>query len=93
MINFVLNEAFNGTETISLTVQEIKLLKLFIQNKELPLSRQALLETALGYQNQEKVSTRTIDNFIVRFRKYFEEDSKSPLHFKSLRSVGYIFYP
>jgi len=92
-INFELNEAYNGQETLSLTVQEVKLLKLFISNKEIPLSRQVLLETALGYQNQETVSTRTIDNFIVRFRKYFEVDSKSPMHFKSLRSVGYIFYP
>ncbi|OQX07099.1 MAG: hypothetical protein BWK80_49940, partial [Desulfobacteraceae bacterium IS3] len=36
-------------------------------------------------------TTRTVDNFIVRFRKYFEEDSKKPIYFKSLRSVGYVF--
>lgn len=92
-ICFDRNEAFNGSDTISLTAQEVKLLKLFISNKETPLTRQVILESALGYQNQENVSTRTIDTFIVRFRKYFEMDSKSPVHFKSMRSVGYVFYP
>jgi two-component system alkaline phosphatase synthesis response regulator PhoP len=36
-------------------------------------------------------NTRTIDNFILNFRKYFELDSKSPLHFISIRGIGYKF--
>ena len=55
----------------------------------MPLSRQALLEEAWGYEGD--VTTRTVDNFIVRFRKYFEKDPKKPVHFKSMRSVGYVF--
>lgn len=76
---------------IQLTEQEIKLLKIFITHKGKPLSRDTLLEIGWGYSRN--TSTRTIDNFIVRFRKYFEKDPKSPSFFKSLRSVGYVFDP
>ncbi len=74
---------------VDLTTQEIKLLKLFIANKGKPLSRRKLLEMGWGYT--ENTSTRTVDNFIVRFRKYFEDDPKNPVFFKSKRAVGYIF--
>ncbi|MDM8552793.1 response regulator transcription factor [Desulfobacterales bacterium HSG2] len=74
---------------IRLTEQEVKLLKLFIANRGKPLSRKKLLEIGWGYTG--KTMTRTVDNFIVRFRKYFEDDPKKPVYFKSLRSVGYIF--
>ena len=74
---------------IHLTEQEVKLLKLFIINRGKPLSRSKLLEIGWGYTRG--TSTRTIDNFIVRFRKYFEDNPRKPVYFKSLRSVGYIF--
>jgi two-component system, OmpR family, alkaline phosphatase synthesis response regulator PhoP len=74
---------------IRLTEQEIKLLKLFIQNRGKPLSRSRLLEVGWGYTSDSQ--TRTVDNFIVRFRKYFEENPRNPVYFQSLRSVGYIF--
>ena len=77
--------------TITLTAQEITLLKLFITNQGKPLSRKKLLEIGWGYTR--KVSTRTVDNFMVRLRKYFEDDPKNPQFFKSLRSVGYVFEP
>ncbi|MDX9788640.1 MAG: response regulator transcription factor [Desulfobacterales bacterium] len=76
---------------ISLTEQETKLLKLFVANQGKPLSREKLLEVGWGYSRH--ISTRTVDNFIVRFRKYFEENPKKPVYFKSLRSVGYVFDP
>jgi DNA-binding response OmpR family regulator len=76
---------------IQLTEQEAKLLKLFITHRGKPLSRRSLLEIAWGYARGTR--SRTIDNFIVRFRKYFEKDPKAPVYFKSLRSVGYIFDP
>ena len=75
--------------TIQLTEQEIKLLKLFIVNKGKPLSRSKLLEIGWGYS--KGTSTRTVDNYIVRFRRYFEEDARNPNYFKSRRSLGYIF--
>ncbi|MDL1963271.1 MAG: response regulator transcription factor [Deltaproteobacteria bacterium] len=74
---------------INLTEQEVKLLKLFITNCGKPLSRSKLLEIGWGYTRG--MSTRTVDNFIVRFRKYFEDNPKKPAHFKSLRSIGYVF--
>ncbi len=74
---------------IHLTEQEVKLLKLFILHRGAPLSRKQLLEIGWGYT--ETTATRTVDNFIVRFRKYFEDDPKKPVFFKSLRSVGYVF--
>lgn len=77
--------------TVHLTEQEIRLLKLFIANRGKPLSRRKLLKIGWGYTGI--TATRTVDNFIVRFRKYFEEDSKKPVYFKSLRSVGYVFDP
>ena len=76
---------------IHLTEQEIKLLKVFFSNPGIPFSRSTLLEMGWGYSGGTK--SRTIDNFIVRFRKYFEKNPKKPVHFKSLRSVGYVFEP
>jgi len=74
---------------INLTEQEVKLLKLFIASRGVPLSRRQLLEIGWGYTKE--TTTRTIDNFIVRLRKYFEENPKKPIFFKSVRSVGYLF--
>ncbi|RJP75336.1 MAG: DNA-binding response regulator [Desulfobacteraceae bacterium] len=88
-IDFQKSVAFCKDAEITLTEQEVKLLKLFIVNKGKPLSRKKLLEIGWGYTSI--TSTRTIDNFIVRLRKYFEENPKKPVYFKSLRSVGYVF--
>jgi two-component system alkaline phosphatase synthesis response regulator PhoP len=74
---------------ITLTEQEVKLLKLFIANRGKPLTRKQLLEIGWGYTGV--ITTRTVDNFIVRLRKYFENDPHQPVYFRSLRSVGYIF--
>jgi two-component system alkaline phosphatase synthesis response regulator PhoP len=75
--------------TIQLTEQEARLLRVFIANRGKPLSRKTLLEVGWGYSGV--ITTRTVDNFIVRLRKYFEEDPQNPLYFQSLRSVGYRF--
>jgi len=74
---------------VNLTEQEIKLLKLFISNRGKPLSRKLILQIGWGYT--QSTQTRTVDNFIVRFRKYFETDPKKPIYFKSCRSLGYLF--
>jgi len=88
-INFETLTAHGQTGPISLTNQEAKLLKLFIVNRGKPLSRRRILESGWGYARG--TSTRTVDNFIVRFRKYFERNPKKPVYFRSLRSLGYIF--
>lgn len=88
-INFKTNTAQCRMGEISLTEQEAKVLKLFILNRGAPLSRDKLMQIGWGYSR--KTNTRTVDNFLVRFRKYFEADPRNPLYFKSLRSIGYLF--
>lgn len=75
--------------TISLTKKEAMLLKLLIDRKKQVVSREQILETVWNYDVYP--STRTIDNFILVFRKYFEEDPKNPRYFHSIRGVGYKF--
>ncbi len=74
---------------IQLTQKEAALLKLLIDRKNQVVSRQHILQTAWGYDVTP--STRTIDNFILAFRRYFEKDSRNPKHFFSIRGVGYKF--
>ena len=88
-IDFITSTADCRQGRINLTEQEVKLLKLFIANRGKPLSREKLLEIGWGYT--KGTTTRTVDNFLVRFRKYFEDNPKKPVYFKSRRSVGYIF--
>jgi DNA-binding response OmpR family regulator len=76
-------------KTVRLTEQELKLLKLFIANRGKPLSRSQLL--AIGWSYSGRTTSRTVDNFVVRMRRYFEKNPKKPVFFKSLRSVGYLF--
>lgn len=82
-------KAWTKEGEVTLTLQECQILKVFFEKQNTPISRKELLEMAWGYQGE--MSTRTIDNFIVRLRKYFEPDPKNPRYFKSLRSVGYVF--
>ncbi|OFZ17152.1 MAG: hypothetical protein A2X86_01500 [Bdellovibrionales bacterium GWA2_49_15] len=76
---------------ILLTEQERKLLVVFIKHSKEILSRDQLLSMAWGYE--KGLETRTVDSFIVRLRKYFEENPKKPKHFISVRMRGYLFDP
>lgn len=88
-IDFDASTAYCKCGKIILTEQEVRLLRLFVVNQGKPLSRSKLLERGWGYSRG--TTSRTVDNFIVRFRKYFEDNPKEPVYFKSLRSVGYVF--
>jgi DNA-binding response OmpR family regulator len=88
-VDFITFKANCVAGEIILTEQEVTLLKIFIANKGKPLSREMLLNAGWGYSSD--TTTRTVDNFIVRFRKYFEKKPKKPVYFVSRRSVGYIF--
>ena len=88
-IDFNLFRGSKGQETIDLTSQELKLLRVFFNHPNVVLTREEILKEAWGYG--EGVHSRTLDNFIVRFRRYFEDDPKNPKYFKSVRSVGYVF--
>jgi len=76
-------------EKIMLTKKEMMLLKLLIENKNEVVTREKILQVVWGYNVYP--TTRTIDNFILNFRKYFEEDSRNPKYFHSVRGVGYKF--
>ena len=87
-IDFKNLKAYGVNGEIDLTEQETRLLELFVSKRGEVLKRSEML-THIGYA--ENSETRTLDNYIVRFRKYFEHNPKSPILFKSVRSVGYIF--
>lgn len=89
-INFETFEAetFRG-EQLMLTKKEAMLLKLLVERKNEVVSRNQILQAVWGYDVFP--STRTIDNFILAFRKYFEVDAKNPRFFYSIRGVGYKF--
>ncbi len=76
-------------ETLTLSKREIGLLKLLVTNATKVISRDEIIETL--WTVNENPSARTIDNYILNFRKYFEPDSKQPQHFFSIRGVGYKF--
>jgi two-component system alkaline phosphatase synthesis response regulator PhoP len=74
---------------ISLTDLEIRMLRTFFRQEGETLSRAELLESVWGVA--PNTETRTLDNFIVRLRKYFEADPSRPVHFLTVRSRGYRF--
>jgi two-component system alkaline phosphatase synthesis response regulator PhoP len=89
-IDFNASEALLASgQKITLTKRELLLLKLLIEHKNTVVTREKILQLVWGYQVFP--NTRTIDNFILNFRKYFEMDPKHPKHFISMRGVGYKF--
>lgn len=89
-IDFSAQEATtNSGEKIQLSKKETMLLKLLIENKNDVVPREKILQSVWGYNVYP--TTRTIDNFILSFRKYFEEDSRNPKYFHSVRGVGYKY--
>lgn len=88
-VNFLTYEADCKKGKITLTKKEALLLKLLIDRKNEVVSRQQILQSVWGYDVFP--STRTIDNFVLSFRKYFEEDQSNPVYFQSVRGVGYKF--
>lgn len=76
-------------KSVEFSKREIALLRLLIEHKGEVVSREHILQAVWGYNVYP--TTRTIDNFILNFRKYFEKDSRQPKHFHSVRGVGYKF--
>jgi DNA-binding response OmpR family regulator len=74
---------------IDLTDLEVRMLTLLFQKEGEAVSRAELLERVWGYTTDTE--TRTLDNFIVRLRKYFEPDPARPIYFKTVRGIGYRF--
>jgi DNA-binding response OmpR family regulator len=88
-IDFSKLELSGGGRTVRLTLMEAELLRYLIKHEGRPVSRQSLLEDVWGLR--EDTDTRAIDNFIVRLRRYIENDPSAPKHLLTVRGVGYRF--
>ena len=75
--------------TIHMTVMEAELLRYLVKSEGRVVSRKAILEDVWGLH--EDTDTRAIDNFVVRLRRYIEEDPSQPKHLQTVRGVGYRF--
>jgi DNA-binding response OmpR family regulator len=75
--------------TIHLTLMEAELLRYLVRSEGRIVSRKSILEEVWGLH--EDTDTRAIDNFVVRLRRYIEEDPSHPKHLQTVRGVGYRF--
>ena len=71
------------------TKREVQLLELFVEKEGKVISRNEILDRLWG--SEQIPTSRTIDNYILNFRKLFETDPKKPSYFHSIRGVGYKF--
>jgi two-component system OmpR family response regulator len=88
-VNFETFDVTVGDQPLQLTSTEIKLLRYFVENEGKVVTRPQLLEDVWGMTHSP--TTRTVDNFIVNLRKYFEINPARPRHFLSVRGTGYRF--
>src|SRR5580700_7105865 len=88
-VHFDLLELRVRDKVFPLTLMEANLLRYLIQHEGRPVSRKAMLEEVWGLH--EDTDTRAIDNFVVRLRRYIEEDPARPKHLQTVRGVGYRF--
>ncbi|HLK20891.1 MAG TPA: response regulator transcription factor [Bryobacteraceae bacterium] len=88
-VDFNRGELRVGEETFPLTVMETNVLRYLTQHAGEHVSRKALLSEVWGLH--EDTDTRAIDNFIVRLRRYIEDDPTSPKHLVTVRGIGYRF--
>src|SRR6185503_1602154 len=82
-------ELHTGEETVRLTLMEVQLLRYLIKHEGQVVKRKAMLEEVWGLH--EDTDTRAIDNFIVRLRRYIEDEPSHPKHLLTVRGVGYKF--
>lgn len=80
-----------GERHVHLTLMEAELLRHLVQNPGRAISRSEILERV--WHLHEDTDTRAIDNFIVRLRRYLEDDPAHPVHLQTVRGVGYRFQP
>lgn len=86
-IDFENLELITDDDVIHLTLMEVKLLRFLIENEGRTVSRKTILEDV--WNLQEDTDTRAIDNFIVRLRKYVEDEPNNPKIVRTVRGVGY----
>ena len=88
-IDFGTLELRTGHQVVRLTLMEAELLRYLIEHEGRVVSRKSMLEEVWGLR--EDTDTRAIDNFIVRLRKYIENEPSRPRHLLTVRGVGYRF--
>jgi DNA-binding response OmpR family regulator len=88
-IDFTTNELSTGGGKIQLTLMEADLLRHLLRSNGRVVSRKSLLEEVWGLK--EDTDTRAIDNFVVRLRRYIEDDPAKPRHLLTVRGIGYRF--
>jgi DNA-binding response OmpR family regulator len=88
-IRFDTGQAFTNEGELSLSDKELKLMELFVHHENKPLSRADILEEVWGMG--QFPTDRTVDNFVMRLRKLFEEEPDNPVHLITLRGRGYLF--
>jgi DNA-binding response OmpR family regulator len=91
VIDFGKLELRGKATTIQLTFMEAELLRYLVHNRGRVVSRKSILQDVWGLD--EDTDTRAIDNFIVRLRRYIEENPSKPEHLLTVRGVGYRFIP
>lgn len=91
VVDFRAMEIRHGDRKFPLTLMETNLLRFLLSHAGEPVSRKRLLEEVWGVR--EDTDTRAIDNFIVRLRKYLEDEPAQPRHLLTVRGVGYRFDP
>jgi two-component system, OmpR family, alkaline phosphatase synthesis response regulator PhoP len=89
IVNFDRLELTVRDQVFRLTLMEANVLRYLLQHEGKPVSRKAMIEEVWGLQ--EDTDTRPIDNFIVRLRRYVEDDPTKPRHVLTVRGVGYRF--
>ena len=89
-IDFGALELRSRGNTIHLTLMESELLRHLVRHDGKIVSRKDLLEQVWGLH--EDTDTRAIDNFVVRLRRYIEDDPGNPRHLLTVRGVGYRFF-
>ena len=90
-IDFNSLELHTSDRTVRLTLMETDLLRYLVQNQGRVVSRKELLEQV--WHVHEDTDTRAIDNFIVRLRRYLEDEPTSPKYLQTVRGIGYRFLP
>jgi DNA-binding response OmpR family regulator len=90
-VDFLKMEIYKGGELVPLTAHEFKLLRFFLENPGRAIAREELLNDVWGLNFH--LTTRTVDNQILKLRQKLEADPANPVHFRTVHGVGYKFLP
>ncbi len=90
-VDLVKGKVERGDEVFALGHFELQILKMLIENAEVPVERNKLLDVIWGLEGFP--ATRTVDNHIVSLRRKIEPDAKTPRHIVTVHSIGYKFVP